>query len=619
MSNTAATKLQVPLVYPTPGPARESVEQETLARLQENKNLYQWKRDDGYPPHVENVPASDDKPSYQIFDVQALLQAQGMLLPDDKLSAQYFRLAPNPQVPMSLDALVEYNQSQRAPPGVNHNMLFRFNIGKFFYPCRLTGDRRKKDWYSDAAFAQQHFTGTNATTITLAKDWVAAFEERAEAAGNAEMLNLLRSASATSLYVQDYSYFRSAMRLSDDKELASGNGRYGAAPVALFQLGENGHLHPLAIVIDYKGSMAASVVIFNKRLTPASGDLAEEKQDWPWRYAKTCVQSADWLRHEVAIHLVNTHLVEEATIVAAHRTFPPRHIVFQLLEKHWETTLPLNREARNLLVPGVITQLAGVGAVDMNKFLNHAYSSFDWSRLRIPNDLEIRGFPLADLEKSPKFHNYSYARNMALMWPAIRTFVAAVLGPYYEGSDEHVAADPYVKDFCDEMRSSQGANMPSFPETKTLNELIDTVTMCIHIASPQHTAVNYLQHYYQVFVPNKPWALYTPLPRSLTELQQYKEQQLLDALPFKKTKDWLIGAQLPYLLSFEVIGQSSLLTYAMNLSASPIRVIADSAQSFATELKRLQDVFKRHSKELDDQDTRYMVMDPGMTAVSILI
>ncbi|KAG9118499.1 hypothetical protein FRC07_006955 [Ceratobasidium sp. 392] len=595
MSNTAVTNLQVPLVYPTPGLTRESVEQETLASLQENKNLYQWELNDGYPPHVSKVPPGDEKSG--IFNVQALLQVGGMLKPNDEISAQYFRLAPNPQVPMSLDALVEYNQSQRAPPG----------------------DRKKRDWYSDAVFAQQHFTGTNATTITLAKDWIAAFEERAEAFENVEMLNLLRSAPATSLYVQDYSYFRSAMGLSDEKELASGDGRYGCAPVALFQLGDNGHLHPLAIVIDYKGSMAASVVIFNKRLTPASGDLVEETQDWPWRYAKTCVQSADWLRHEVAIHLVNTHLVEEASIVAAHRTLPPRHIVYQLLEKHWETTLPLNREARDALVPKVITELAGVGKVELSKLLNHAYSSFDWSRLRIPNDLEARGFPLADLEKSPKFHNYAYARNMALMWPAIRTFVASVLGPYYDGGDEHVAADPYLKDFCDEMRSPKGANMSSFPEIKTLDELIDTVTMCIHIASPQHTAVNYLQHYYQVFVPNKPWAMYTPLPRSLAELQEYKEQQLLDALPFKRTKDWLIGAQLPYLLSFEVIGQSSLLFYAAAQSKSPIRVIADSARSFETKLKELQAVFKAHSKELDDQDTRYMVMDPAMTAVSILI
>jgi len=34
--------------------------------------------------------------------------------------------------------------------------------------------------------------------------------------------------------------------------------------------------------------------------------------------------------------------------------------------------------------------------------------------------------------------------------------------------------------------------MPSFPELNTLEELVSTVVMCIHIASPQHNSVNYL-------------------------------------------------------------------------------------------------------------------------------
>ncbi|KAG8761312.1 hypothetical protein FRC12_009426 [Ceratobasidium sp. 428] len=408
------------------------------------------------------------------------------------------------------------------------------------------------------------------------------------------------------------------MGLSKDAQIACGKDRYGAAPVALFHLADNGHLHPLAIVIDYKGSMAASIVIFNKRSTP-SDDLAKEAQDWPWRYAKTCVQSADWLRHEVTIHLVNTHLVEEATIVAAHRTLPPHHIVFQVLQKHWETTLPLNRGARDELVPKVITKLAGVGPTELTKFLNHAYETFDWTRLFIPNDLENRGFPLADIEKSPKFHNYAYGRNMALMWSAIRSFVARIIELCYPGGDEHVAADTYLQAFSEEMRSSQGGNMSSFPEIKTLGGLIDTVTMCIHIASPQHTAVNYLQHYYQVFVPNKPWAFYTPLPRSLSELMSYKEKDLLNALPFKNPTDWLIGAQLPYLLSFEVKGENSLMEFARDQLNNKIELMAQSAQLFEQDLLALKKVFKAHSKELDDQDTRYMVMDPSITAVSILL
>ena len=61
-----------------------------------------------------------------------------------------------------------------------------------------------------------------------------------------------------------------------------------------------------------------------------------------------------------------------------------------------------------------------------------------------------------------------------------------------------------------------GANLKSFPTLSTVNELVDCVTMCIHIASPQHMAVNYLQNYYQSFVVNKPACMYRPLPTHST-------------------------------------------------------------------------------------------------------
>ena len=84
--------------------------------------------------------------------------------------------------------------------------------------------------------------------------------------------------------------------------------RFCCAAVSLFQLNSDGKLHPLAICVDYKVDMKSSVVIFNKRLNPS--DISPpEKEDWAWRYAKTCAQVSDWARHEIAIHLVDTHLV----------------------------------------------------------------------------------------------------------------------------------------------------------------------------------------------------------------------------------------------------------------------------------------------------------------------
>jgi hypothetical protein len=145
--------------------------------------------------------------------------------------------------------------------------------------------------------------------------------------------------------------------------------------------------------------------------------------------------------------------------------------------------------------------------------------------------------------------------------------------------------------------------------------------MCIHIAAPQHTAVNYLQQYYQTFVPNKPGALYTPLPQSLAELEIFGEDDMLSALPISKPKDWLLMAQVPYLLSFEVSGDSNILHYAMATasSSSTPPIIRNAARVLKDDLEAFADTVARYSRELDDQQTPYFVLDPSKTAVSILI
>ena len=108
------------------------------------------------------------------------------------------------------------------------------------------------------------------------------------------------------------------------------------ATITLFHFAPNGRLHPLAILIDRRCSIADSVTILNKRLTPLDPEssnyeyhLNQETQDWPWRYTKTCAQVSDWFRHELNVHLENTYMVEEVMIVAANRVFPVDRAVFK--------------------------------------------------------------------------------------------------------------------------------------------------------------------------------------------------------------------------------------------------------------------------------------------------
>jgi hypothetical protein len=143
------------------------------------------------------------------------------------------------------------------------------------------------------------------------------------------------------------------------------------------------------------------------------------------------------------------------------------------MKDHWATTISVNHGAREVLIPAVIAPLAGVTTPGIVSFLTAAYASFDWTGLYIPNDLNKRGFPMEALEHDPKFRNYVYGRNMALMWPVIRKYVSAAVMKEYKGHNTNVVADAHLAAFCAEMRD--GARISSFPQVQTLDELIDMV------------------------------------------------------------------------------------------------------------------------------------------------
>jgi hypothetical protein len=147
----------------------------------------------------------------------------------------------------------------------------------------------RPDWYSDAVFAQQSFTGPNPTSIMRAStEWTMRFMDAANSQGNKQMYTLLSTAMPDSMYIQDCSYFRNACGAPPNSMLQSDDSmRFGCASVTLFQLSRVGSLHPLAIVLDYQCSMESSVCIFNRRLS-AEDSSEQEGTNWPWRYAKMC-------------------------------------------------------------------------------------------------------------------------------------------------------------------------------------------------------------------------------------------------------------------------------------------------------------------------------------------
>ncbi|KAI0134249.1 lipoxygenase [Xylariales sp. AK1849] len=614
--------------------------------LSEQRSKYQWseypnetvtlkdgdtkttvQRPAAYPPHLQTVPKEDDVSRAAIFTALGLAESAIILqkvVPDTFLgkTADWLltkvrsAIEGHPQAGPSIKDVEEYNRYHRKS---GTDIARGDNIGLL------------DDWFSDRRFADQSFTGTNPTTITRASSaLIKEYIEAAKAHGYDKWADRLPLINPTSLLVQDCSYFREATGVAPnatlyDKQIASDD-NWACASVTLYQLHDDGKLHPIAITIDYKQKMENSVTIFNKRMGPADSTTGEAS-DWPWRYAKTCAQVSDWLRHEITVHLTNAHFVEEALIVATNRTIPMEHIVYKTLHPHWYKTLSLNAAARDTLVPQIIRDIVGFSPDQTSSYIRHAFETFNFVENYVPNQLKSRGFPSQeDALKDPKYKNYAYAKNMTSMWIAIRTYVVSTLYTYYDKShaDEKVANDTYVADWCKELQTA--GYIKTFPTIKTFDQLADAVTMCIHIASPFHSTVNYLQNFYQAFVVAKPSCLCAAPPTSLGELQSYTEKDVVRALPIDRQREWLLTAQVPWLLSYKVGTDRSLLNFALSQwniykqKTEPreveIRVISEK---FYQKLSELAKQFYETSKAMDEGSIPYMVMDPGVTAVSILI
>ncbi|RPA81441.1 Lipoxygenase [Ascobolus immersus RN42] len=617
----------------------------------EKKSLYEWEVND-YPPHCKLVPQEADVPAKQIFDIFALAHVRGIVnraIPDtfsnESITDTVLRLVSDlddkgfdlldrtPENAVTIKDVEDFNTKYR-----------RQVFGNGAYDSPNIGDR--PDWYTDMVYAEQQFIGVNPTSIEQCPmELIGEFIDEAVKQGREDIANILRRETHNkSLYVQDCRYFRDAIsysfrgkavpQVSPTDPLEDGTGKYGCASVSLFQLHDDGMLHPLSIVLDYKGSMKDSVTIFNRRTSPTD-DSSHEASDWAWRYAKTCAQVSDYLRHQVAVHLVNTHLVEEAIIVATNRCFPPTHPIIRLLQPHWQKTLSINAAGRAVLFPEVITDVVGITEAQAISYVNYTYDNFDFTGSYVPNDLASRGFPISELPTSPKYHTYGYGRSILSTWNILKRFVLATLQVEYE-SDDHVRADIDVQEWCNELRSPTGGRLSSFPsEFNTIEDLADAITMCIHIASPQHTAVNYLQQYYTTFVISRPASLTAPLPKTLAELQAYKEKDLVEALPLKRTREYLLMSHVPWLLNSDVPDDLTLAHYAVSVyQCKEVRLGNDAGKQtkrseigkkFYEDLRELQKEIGKMSEELikDDEGLRvlggYSVLDPGKAAVSILI
>ena len=143
-------------------------------------------------------------------------------------------------------------------------------------------------------------------------------------------------------------------------------------------------------------------------------------------------------------------------------------------------------------------------------------------------------------DKSPHglrlvIEDYPYAVDGLEIWSAIKTWVTDYVSFYYK-TDQSVQTDTELQSWWTELREVGHGDMkdkPWWPKLGTVEELIQTCTTIIWIASALHAAINFGQYPYGGYPPNRPSMSRRLLPEEGTP--EFKELEREPQRAFLKT------------------------------------------------------------------------------------
>ncbi|KAL2769968.1 polyunsaturated fatty acid 5-lipoxygenase isoform 3 [Daubentonia madagascariensis] len=213
---------------------------------------------------------------------------------------------------------------------------------------------------------------------------------------------------------------------------------------------------------------------------------------YDWLLAKIWVRSSDFHVHQTITHLLRTHLVSEVFGIAMYRQLPAVHPIFKLLVAHVRFTIAINTKAREQLICeyGLFDKANATGGGGHVQMVQRAMQDLTYTSLCFPEAIKARG-----MESKEDIPYYFYRDDGLLVWEAIKTFTAEVVGIYYE-SDQVVEEDQELQDFVKDVYvyGMRGRKASGFPKAlRSREKLSEYLTVVIFTASAQHAAVNFGQ------------------------------------------------------------------------------------------------------------------------------
>ncbi|KAK9086785.1 hypothetical protein Syun_029179 [Stephania yunnanensis] len=365
---------------------------------------------------------------------------------------------------------------------------------------------------------------------------------------------------------------------------------------------EDGTLKPLAIELSLPHPQGEKRGVTSKVFTPAENGV----EGSVWQLAKAYAAVSDSGSHQLISHWLNTHAVIEPFTIATNRQLSVLHPIYKLLQPHFKDTININSLARQILINagGILerTVFPSKYAMELSSFI---YKEWIFTDQALPVDLINRGVAVPDSSKPHGLRllieDYPYAVDGLEIWSAIQTWVHEYCSFYYS-NDEMVKNDTELQSWWTELREvghGDKKDDPWWPKMQTLEELTQTCTTIIWVASALHAAVNFGQYPYAGFLPNRPTISRRFMPEPGTP--EYAELESNPDKAYLKT----ITSQLPTLLGITLIEILS------RHSSDEIYLGQRETPEWTSDLEALE-AFERFSEKLVEIETKILEMNENI-------
>ncbi|XVE89675.1 hypothetical protein DITRI_Ditri20bG0015000 [Diplodiscus trichospermus] len=387
---------------------------------------------------------------------------------------------------------------------------------KFPIPQVIQERSNPTAWRTDEEFAREMLAGLNPVVIRLLKEFPPTSDLDPQVYGdhsssitkehieyNLDGLSVEEALGSNRLFILDHhdSIMTYLRRINDNT-----SSKAYASRTILFLRGDE-TLKPVVIELSLPHPEGDKSGAVNKVFTPADHGV----EGSIWQLAKGYVAVNDSGYHQLVSHWLNTHAVLEPFVIATNRQLSVVHPIYKLLHPHFRDTMTINALARELLVnaDGVIEANFYQRKYAM-EWSAEVYKSWNFTEQALPNDLKKRGIAVEDAN-SPYglqllIKDYPYAVDGLKIWFAIEKWARDYCSLYYK-SDEMVQQDPELQAWWKELREvghGDKKDEPWWPKMQTREELIESCTIVIWIASALHAAVNFGQYAYAGYFPNRP-------------------------------------------------------------------------------------------------------------------